>query len=285
MRIVLLGALGEVGRSLRTELVARGHDVIAVTGRPDAASADVAWIGELASLPSPDAVVNASGPGDHRRRSGWHESTAAAAAVVRELDVPAVLLSTIRVMEGATADFDEDAHAVPTTPYGKANAEHERSWLDQAGGGARVLRLANILAVPGDADSPQSRLLPWSLAVEALHAGTVTVRSGPGLRKGFIDAADIAAAVELVVAGPAPVRCATAPAAELSLRELVEAVQAGLADAGLAVPTASFGPDGPSAPRCRPGWLASQGWQARLTPGAVRALVASWAAQRASMPS
>lgn len=285
MRIVLLGALGEVGTALAGAMRSRGHDVVRVTSRREAAGAGAAWLGALPSLDAPDAVVNAAGPGDHRAGRDWREAAGNAERAVAGWEAPKVLLSTIRVMEGAVGDFDEDAAAIPTTPYGMANAEHERRWLEHAGAGARVLRVANIVTVPSGPGSPQERLLPWSLATEALATGTIGVRSGSGLVKGFVDPDGIVRAIESLVDPAAPPVAATAPAAGLSLGQLVEAVQGAFADVGLPRPRATFGPDGPQGPRCRPGWLRSAGWSPGLDGARVRALVAGWLAQRARSDS
>lgn len=281
MRIVLLGALGEVGSALAQVMQARGHDVVRVTSRREAVTSTTTWLGELDTIDKPDVVVDAAGPGDHRAGRDWQEAAAMTERAVAGWSMPKVLLSTIRVMEGATEDFDEAADPMPMTPYGTANAEHERRWLQGAGSGARVLRVANIITTPSTPGSPQERLLPWSLAAEALATGVIGVRSGRGLVKGFVDPDGIARAIELLAAPQAPAVTATVPPAEFTLGDLASAVQAAFVEAGLPKPTTTFGLEQPGPPHCRPGWLRSAGWACDLDARAVTALVAAWLSQRA----
>lgn len=284
MRILLFGGLGEVGRSVGAALRERGHEITSVTSRRDAAGDGVVHVSDTAGVGSVDLIVNAAGPGDHRVGRDWLPLSRTIADTVAPWDVPKLLFSTLRVMEGATQDYGEGDAAVPTTPYAAANAEHEVLWRERAGDGAAVLRLANIFAIPASAGSPQERLLPWSLATEALDRGAITVRSGRQLTKSFVDADDIAAAVEWCALG-SPTVVATTPGAPLSLGALVAAVQGAFDAEGLGRPEADFGPDGAPSPGCRPGWLAERGWRPGLTPARIQDDIAAWLRQRPSIAS
>lgn len=102
MRIVLAGATGEVGSSLREALGASGHLVVPVTSRPldqvpvGFASLDQAL--DLIASGDVDVVVNAAGPGDRRDVvRDVHTASTRLASVAGTCDVPAVLISTLRV--------------------------------------------------------------------------------------------------------------------------------------------------------------------------------------------
>lgn len=285
MRIVVVGVLGEVGGAVADALATRGHEIRHVTTRRDAAHGRVLWIGDEGVFDGVHLVVNASGPGDHRKERDWRAAGDAVMDAVAAISTPKVLLSTIRVLEGAGSDFDEDAPAQPSTHYGQSNAQLESQWLAEAGDDARVLRLMNIITVPTYRGSPQERLLPWSLALEGLDSGAIGVRSGRHQGRSFVDADDIARALELLALSQGPPVIASAPGAWFSLGELAEAVRSAFVDAELPAPPVTFGSDVAHPPRCRTGWLAAQGWTTTLSLDVVRARVAQWLAQRATMAS
>lgn len=282
MRILVAGALGEVGRTVSLALEDLGHTIIRVSSRAAELGAagvvdfDVAL--ELVRGDAVDAVVNAAGRGDRRLdpRSGL-DATARLAPALRATAIPGVLLSTTRVLEGYESSHAEDAPAHPTTAYGESNAANEGAWLDEGGRTARILRITNYFAAPSSLDSPQAALLPWSLVTEALASGHIAVRSGASTAKEFVSAADVAKAVLLVLSSrQAPSVCATVPGAAMTLTDLVAACQAAFVAVGLREPTASFGPDGPAGPACLPGWLADAGWRGELTTSGVSQAVAAW---------
>lgn len=282
MRILVAGALGEVGRTVSSALEGLGHSVVRVSARADLLGDDailslVAAV-EAVDEARVDVVLNCAGRGDRRLvdRPDATATSVLAPALARS-GVPGVLLSTTRVMEGVEADFADDALAVPTTPYGLANAANEKAWLDLGGPSAHVVRITNYFAPPLALDSPQAGLLPWSLVTEGLATGHIGVRSGPSLTKEFVSARDLAEAVLLIVTDPSSARvCSTTPGTALSLQELVLACQGAFADLGLLVPSASFGPDGPGGPRCLPGWLASRGWGGAVDLDLVQSTIREW---------
>ncbi len=282
MRIIVAGALGEVGRTVGAALGELGHSVVGVSSRapldesPEiaslVASVDLIRSGEI------DLVVNCSGRGDRRlgERTG-QEATDALAAAVAAAGIPGVLLSTTRVLEGYDVDYDEDAPPRALTPYAQANAANEDAWLGSAGSRAHVVRITNYFAPPGQFSSPQSLLLPWSLVTEALASGEIGIRSGPSLAKGFVSAGDVARAVLVVAASSdAPAVCATVPGSSFTLQALADVVGSAVVAAGRARPSVTFGPDGPVGAACRPGWLAGRGWSGALTPDAIEQVITGW---------
>ena len=276
MRVVVVGALGEVGSSLTVALRDAGHEVVRASARAPLPDLPVVVQVSALDLSGVDLVVNAGGRGDRRsqERTGI-DSARLVAKACASADVMAVLLSTTRVLEGAGGDVDGDAPTQPISNYGRANAHLENLWLEQPG--THVLRLANVLCAPQTMTSPQVELLPWSLVTEALHSGTITVRSGPSTTREFVDAADMVSALEIMTrAIPPPRIVATLPGVRLSLAQLVEIVGLALIQAGHPAPTRSFGTDGPPATAVRPGWLAQQGWITHVGADVVTRMITDW---------
>lgn len=289
MRIAVAGAAGEVGRSLRAALEASGYEVVGVSARagsPDAGDA-VSYSEAAAAITRGglDLVVHASGPGDRRGggRTGLDASVALGPAVA-SAGVPAVLVSTTRVLEGYADGHAEDAVPRPLTPYAAANAASEERWKALAGPGASILRVANFFCTPTSGSSPQAGLLPWSLLAEGRASGSIRVRSAPSVSREFVDAADAAAAV-LLLAGTAPGRtAATLPGVRLSLEDLVAAVGDAMEVAGLPRPVVEFGAEAAgSTPLTQATWLAGHGWHAGVSQASMTSAMAGWIGS-ASLP-
>lgn len=288
MRVIILGALGEVGRSLSQSLIDRGHEVIPASSRaplghfPNMVSID-SVISRL-KAGTADLVVNCAGRGDRRiaDRTGT-DATQLIAPLLSRSGIPGVLLSTTRVLEGYSGLVKEDAEPCPTSAYGQANSENERLWLDARaeGGQLSVLRLTNFFADPMASDSPQSLLLPWSLIQEAVAQRSITMRSGPNVSKDFIAADDVVAALEILARhSDAPKLCATAPGFQVTLSQLAEMCAVAVESLSLDSPKMSFGPDGEISSQLGAGWLSSKGWSCRLTTEAMIAVMVKWTAPR-----
>jgi nucleoside-diphosphate-sugar epimerase len=283
MRILVAGALGEVGRAVAASLLTHGWAVIPVSGRAPHADhpgiLDLPEAVDAIASRSVDGVLVASGRGDRRPgpRTG-QEATEVLGNAACEAGLRSVLVSTTRVLEG-TPGAAGDAPSSPATPYAQANADNESTWLDA--GGMSVLRITNFFCVPSSSTSPQHQLLPWSLAHEALQDGTISVRSAPGATKEFVDADDVASAIAILISTEHPPRvCATTPGAVFSMRDLVSVVSRGLVRAGHEAPEATFGDLTSPDAALPPGWLASQGWRTRLTDELMADAVAGWLASR-----
>jgi len=281
VRILVAGALGEVGRTLTRTLALRGHEVIQASGRAPVDGTTAIGYLESASLieaGSIDLVVNAAGRGDRRSspRSG-QDATNALAPAVRESGVPAVLMSTTRVLEGYGLTATESDPARPLTAYGEANAEHEVTWLATIGDSGRVLRIANYFCSPSSREAPQAQLLPWSLVTEALDSGRIAVRSSPETTREFVDAADVATAIEILgVDRPPSGFAATTPGIVLRLEDLVRATVEAFEQTGRPVPTVTFGSETPIQPTWHGTWLTECGWRARFDITTLRASISAW---------
>lgn len=280
MRIVVAGALGEVGRTVSDALAARGHEIVAASSRAPIPGSSAISSEEAAALVSSgriDLVVNAAGRGDRRPgvRTGT-DATAMLAPAIASTGTPAVLLSTMRVLEGYPDPVPEDAAPRPSTPYAEANAAHEAQWLSSTAHGV-VLRLANYFCAPAGVNSPQSLLLPWSLVTEAARTGSIVVRSGPRTTREFVSADDVARALEVLAGeGPDSRVCSTVPGWLASLGDLVDAVADAFVAAGREEPAVSFGTEGRAAAPNEPAWLASRGWSSSLDGSVVLAVVGQW---------
>ncbi len=279
MRIVLAGALGEVGHSLSGALMARGYDVLPVSSRaPIADAPDVLGLAQVSALvaASPvDALIHAGGPGDHRTgRTEVHQWTRELLATCS--DIPAVLVSTTRVLEGYSQTPLEGSLGNPSTAYGQANADHEQLWLSHAN--ARVLRMVNYFCPPASSTSPQASLLPWSLLLEGWQTGKINVRSGGSTVREFIDAGDAARAVEILInEAPGDRVVVAAPGLVATLEQLVRASVRACEAAGRKDVTPTFGEDSSGTPwRMPPGWLTRQGWSHELTLDGMAEELSRW---------
>jgi nucleoside-diphosphate-sugar epimerase len=282
MRIIVLGAMGEVGISVSRALLAQGHEVVPVSARaplgsePGVLSLPEAM--EAISRVDAELVLNCSGRGDRRasERSGV-DATDYLAETIAASGIPGVLLSTTRVLEGYSEDYSESSEPQATTPYALANAENEARWLAHGALRMHVLRITNYFCAPQTVESPQAQLLPWSLATEALEKGSIGIRSGPSLTKEFVSAADVTRAVTMIGGdSSAPLVCATVPGAPLSLRALAEACVTALERVGRGGVDVTFGLDQPPGASCLPGWLASTGWRGELTANLITDEVTAW---------
>lgn len=287
MQIVLFGALGEVGTHLDHSLTKRGHRVVPVSSRPIGGAVSYAEALHLITAGHIDVVVNAGGRGDRREvdRTGLD---AAQALAGREpalpTVIPAILVSTTRVLEGDSGVAHESDPGAATTEYATANLENESAWLSLSAFSARVLRLTNFFAEPVTEFSGQLSLLPWSLVTDALNTGNIQVRSSASVSREFVDSDSIAAAIEVMTAQIAqcPARIATAPGTVMSLLELSECIRQAFVTNSINPPNISFGNEMNAPARVIAGWLESKGWNCTLTPEVVTQSISSYLVSHAT---
>lgn len=281
MHVVVLGGTGEVGSALSTHLLSTGHAVSRVSTREHAWSPDILSAHQAIDLlrgTGVSFVINASGPGDIRGAGNdFRNKVAGVARACRETSTPSILISTTRVMEGYDRPYAEDEVPKPLTPYGRGNALNEAFWLQEAGASATVLRATNVLLPPTRKGSPQASLLPWSLVVDAMHTGSIAVRSTPESSKSFISIPDLVTAIDVAhqtVEHPSVL--ATSPATVFTLAELSELVQAAVTRILGVQVSISFGHERPSSCMATPGWLHEHGWQSMLRPNDMQDLIEQW---------
>ncbi len=165
MRIVILGANGQLGRALTRRLPLLGHETVPLS-RAEADVADPAMVKHIAAL-APDAIVNAAAmtnvdgaerdPDTAFRINGLGaENAARAAALARAV---LVQVSTDYVFDGqAGAPYIEDAPTNPISVYGASKLDGERramaawekvkvvrtAWLYGLGGRNFVTRMVQL---------------------------------------------------------------------------------------------------------------------------------------------
>jgi nucleoside-diphosphate-sugar epimerase len=280
MRILVAGALGEVGSSVSKALISAGHSLFPVSSRiaqVGSTAVSLAQASDLIYNNEVDLLVVASSRGDHRgiADSGTNTCEALTPAVSVK-GLPSVLLSTLRVLEGHTESTSEDAPASPTSDYAQANARNEEVWLKESGPSGSVLRIANYFCVPQGVNSPQNKLLPWSLMTEAVESGSITVRSGPRTSREFVSPSDVAQAILLVAKDSPPSRiCATLPGHLANMGDLVLDVKEAFSMNGRPDPVASFGIEDVIPTEVSASWLASHGWSSTLDRDQIVRAIAS----------
>lgn len=281
MQIVLFGALGEVGTHLSGAFTRGGHEVIPVSSRQVTGAVSHAEALDLVTSGSVDLVVSASGPGDRREvdRTGLQAVRALESAGPTS-KIPAILISTTRVLEGHPGKAKETDVGAATTRYASANLANENAWLELSSFSPRVLRLTNFFAEPRTQSSGQTSLLPWSLVTDALETGRIVVRSDPSVSREFVDAQSIAAAIEAMIANvdQCPSRIATAPGTTLSLSALCDCIEQAFTRNSLNPPEVTFGTEMQAPARVEARWLTSMGWSCTLTPASVTDTISSYLA-------
>ena len=281
MRILVAGALGEVGRSVSKALVREGHVVVPVSSRAPLAGSETLGLiqaGELIRKRQVDLLVVASSQGDHRGIVASGINTCEELApVVSATGIPSVLLSTLRVLEGYSQPIAEDVTASPNSDYARANAANEALWLRESGSNGVVLRIANYFCIPQAIDSPQTRLLPWSLVTEACDSDAITVKSGPRTSREFVGDEDVARAIEVLARRRPESRiCATLPGYVANLGELTSIVEEAFSIEGLPVPISSFGTQDTTPTSVIATWLAANGWTSTLSQAHIVESIRIW---------
>jgi len=240
MLLALTGSTGFIGRHLLRDLAARGHRLRVLLRRPaptpiDAASA---VIGDLArpmnmsaALEGIDAVIHSAGiaagmsgvPEDDYRVLNTEATIELARAARRAGAKRFVFLSSIRAQCGPTAPavLTEAMEPAPTDAYGKSKlaAEHGLAELD-----VDWVALRAVLVYGPGVKGNIARLVrlarsSWPLPVAGLAA-----------RRSLLSLENLAAAIDTVLAAPAPLRRAfiAAEPQALTIAEMIAAMREGL---------------------------------------------------------
>ena len=240
MLLALTGSTGFIGRHLLRDLPKRGHRLRVLLRRPAAAPIDAASavIGDLArpqnmsaALEGVDAVIHSAGiaagmsgvPEDDYRVLNTEATIELARAARRAGAKRFVFLSSIRAQCGPTAAtmLTEATEPAPTDAYGKSKLAAERG-LAELDLDWVALRAALVYG-PG-VKGNMARLMAlarssWPLPVAGLAA-----------RRSLLALDNLAAAVDTVLAAPAPLRRAfiAAEPQALTVAEMVAAMREGL---------------------------------------------------------
>jgi len=240
MLLALTGSTGFIGRHLLRDLAARGHRLRVLLRRPAAAPMDAASavIGDLArpqnmaaALADVDAVIHSAGiaagmtgvPEDDYRVLNTEATIELARAARRAGAKRFVFLSSIRAQCGPTAGavLTEAAEPSPTDAYGKSKLAAERGLaeLDLDWAALRAVLVYGPGVKGNIARLAHLARSPWPLPVAALTA-----------RRSLLALDNLAAAIDTVLAAPAPLRRAfiAADPQALTIAEMVAAMREGL---------------------------------------------------------
>jgi UDP-glucose 4-epimerase len=240
MLLALTGSTGFIGRHLLRDLPRRGHRLRVLLRRPAAAPIDAASavIGDLArpqnmsaALEGVDAVIHSAGiaagmsgvPADDYRVLNTEATIELARAARRAGAKRFVFLSSIRAQCGPTAAtvLNEAAEPAPTDAYGKSKLAAERGLAELD---LDWVALRAVLVYGPGVKGNMAQLIrlarsPWPLPVAGLTA-----------RRSLLSLENLAAAVDTVLAAPAPLRRAfiAAEPQALTIAEMIAAMREGL---------------------------------------------------------
>jgi UDP-glucose 4-epimerase len=237
MRVLVTGAFGFVGTAVVRRLMTAGHDVVAVTSRPESAvlpntratevlHADIRNIAAMrAAVDGVDAVCHLAALTRVRESfdqpAKYHDvntnGTYTLAAALR--DEAERRGWPLRFVHGSTAavygapeqqPIDEQAPLAPTSPYGTSKVKADAVVQECAAGGqfgAVILRAFNVAgAVDGITDEDQTRIIPKALAVACGAATHLEVNGDGAAVRDFVHVSDVARAYELALTYCAPGR-------------------------------------------------------------------------------
>ncbi len=239
--IALTGGTGFIGRYLVRELSRRGYRLRVLLRRPSALPAECASavVGDLArpqnmaaALAGADAVIHSAGvaqemsglPEDDHRALNTEATIGLARAAQRAGVRRFVFLSSIRAQSGPTAAgvLTEDQEPRPTDAYGRSKlaAEHGLAALD-----LDWVALRPVLVYGPGMRGNMARLAAlarsrWPLPLAGLAA-----------RRSLLAVDNLVAAIDLLLAAPAPLRrpLIVADPGPLTVAEMVASMRRGLA--------------------------------------------------------
>lgn len=237
MRVLVTGAFGFVGTAVTARLTAAGHEVVAVTSRPESAPfprtpavqvvhADIRDIAAMrAAVEGVDAVCHLAALTQVRESfdqpDEYHDvntnGTYTLATCLRdEAERRGWPLRFIQSSSAAVygtpthQPVDEQAPLAPTSPYGVSKAKADAAVQECAAGGqfgAVILRAFNVAgAVDGRTDEDQTRIIPKALTVAEGSATHLDVNGDGRAVRDFVHVLDLARAYELALPYCAPGR-------------------------------------------------------------------------------
>jgi nucleoside-diphosphate-sugar epimerase len=238
--VALTGATGFIGQWLLKELPKRGYRLRVLLRRPSSVPVDAASavVGDLArpvnmaaALADVDAVIHSAGlahamsglPEDDYRMLNTEATIGLARAAQRAGAKRFVFLSSIRAQSGPTAEqvLTEDLAPLPTDAYGRSKlaaeqglAELDLDWV--------ALRL--VLVYGAGVKGNMAQLLRFARAPYPLPLRLLAAR------RSLLSLDNLAAAVDAVLAAPAPLRrpLIVADREALTLPEMIAAMRRGL---------------------------------------------------------
>jgi UDP-glucose 4-epimerase len=229
VKALVTGGLGFVGHAVCRQLVRAGHEVIALTSRPDARSLveDVETVhADIRDTDALRAVVDKTGPAGVCHLAALTQVRESFARPIEYFDVnvggtiallqalasvpgiPVVMLSTGAVYGQCEGQVTEDEPVRPPNPYASSKVAAEQLLAYQAATsavGAVTLRCFNIAgAVDGVGDQDPTRIMPNALATAAGLREALDVNGDGSAVREFTHVADVASAVALAMAAATP---------------------------------------------------------------------------------
>jgi nucleoside-diphosphate-sugar epimerase len=238
--IALTGGTGFIGKYLLRELSNRGYRLRVLLRRPTTLPAECASavVGDLArpqnmaaALAGVDAVIHSAGisqemsglPEDDHRALNTEATVGLARAAQRAGVRRFVFLSSIRAQSGPAADeiLTEDLPPRPTDAYGRSKLAAEQGL---AGLELDWVALRLVLVYGPGVSGNMARLIRLARSPFPLPLGGVSAR------RSLLSLANLAAAVDCVLAAPAPLRrpLIVADPEPLSIAEMIAALRRGL---------------------------------------------------------
>src|SRR5216684_5760420 len=238
--IALTGGTGFIGRYLLRELSGRGYRLRVLLRRPSVLPPECASavVGDLArpqnmaaALAGADAVIHSAGvsqamsglPEDDHRALNTEATIGLARAAQRAGVRRFVFLSSIRAQSGPTAAgiLTEDLEPRPTDAYGRSKLAAERGLAELD---LDWVALRPVLVYGEGVKGNMAQLMGLARSPLPLPVG------GLGARRSLLAVENLAAAVETVLAAPAPLRRAfiVADRQALTVAEMVAAMRDGL---------------------------------------------------------
>lgn len=158
MRILILGAKGNLGTELVKAFTTAGHETVGLD-RNDLDVTDSSAVRARFIAEKPDAIINAVAWNDvdgaelpEKRPSAFLLNETAPrvmAETAKEVDATFVHFSTDYVFEGTSKDgYNEDSETHPISAYGESKAAGERAVLN-VGGRAYLIRTSKIFGPAG----------------------------------------------------------------------------------------------------------------------------------------
>ena len=238
--IALTGGTGFIGRHLVRELSERGYRLRVLLRRPSVLPPECASavVGDLArpqnmaaALGGADAVIHSAGvsqamsgvPEDDHRALNTEATIALARAAQRAGVRRFVFLSSIRAQSGASDArvLTEDLEPQPTDAYGRSKLAAERGLAELD---LDWVALRPALVYGEGVKGNMARLIalarsPWPLPLAGLEA-----------RRSLVALDNLVAAIDVLLAAPAPLRRAliVADPAPLTIAEMIAAMRRGL---------------------------------------------------------
>lgn len=288
--VLLIGGLGELGKSIGAELTRREHNVVNVTRREGRSSKQAVTTHAASKLIEQGwaeiaIVIPRLGPKRLEQAPILDNEELSLYEIIKISEFRVVLLSTILTLEGYGHDVREYSSGKAASEYGRGNVSYENYFLGNFGPQLSVLRLTNIFFIPSSKASEQNMVMPWPLLSESLRLGQIEIKRLESDSIHFVSPVDVVKAIEILFSHSPPKRvCVTRPGLEITFFDLAEVAKLVVFEQTSSAVGVSFGSAASPTPGIRGGWLASKGWKTELTQSKLRRTMNEWLTAFAASP-